>query len=637
MKKFLLAMLAIICSGCMFTAVQTLSRNVSAQTAENFTVNFTTMDYNGEQSGKIHGVNTTGTPILKIQFEGVTNEEITAALNQIDDYLYLDGKSAVELGGAHYFVNSDVTNSTVGINLPDVKFYANFTGTNWDYALDKFDYGMPDPYAHLQNYKIELKAGITIGGKTLGEDYARYYNNIAHNFTTSPIEAGKGADMQFTDMRVNSNGTSIDLIFDQNLISKQIMWYVRGSHADLTATLVDLYKRVNSIDPNLFVSQEEFAAAVVMPAAKSLRENIHFSYTDVQGEKVNYSLKETGGDVHYIKDGGNESVQWISVNFSDQKKIDVSKPVFVTVDGGFIAPSGATVKEDTQIIWDGSSVTYPVTDFTPSLSVEKLAVSETAQISLTFTPENGYVENVEYTSQNDAVATVSAEGIVTAVAMGETKITVKVLPYNLEKTVQVVVIQGQSLEVQVNAGYSPEEGDTLDKSQFTAKVTMSDGSVRDVASDKLEISGYDPQKVGTQTLTVKYGELTDTVEIMVKAKPVVLESIEVSVAEGYSPEVGQELDYSKFTLKLKYSDGSEKTETVTVNMVSGYNKDTEGEQTLTITYEGKSATVKITVKAVQDIQKTGCNGIVAYETLAVCITVLFAAVAIAIIKKVKSR
>ena len=589
-------MLTVVLSGCMFSAVFTQMQNASAQTTENFTVSFATMDFVGEQGGKINGVNTTGTPILKIKFDGVTNEEIVAALDLIDDSLYLDGTPATELGGAHYFVNGDVADNTVSINLPDVKFYGNFTGTNWDYALEKFDYGLADPYEHLQNYKIELKAGLTIGGKTLAEDYARYYNNIAHIFTETAVQPGSSADMQFTNIRVSDDGSCVDLFFDQNLISQQIQWYKGGSDADLTATLVNLYNRVNNSDSGLYISEEEFAAAVVMPAAKSLHEDIHFSYTDMQGEKVTRDVKDTGGDVHYIKDAQNESNQWISVYFSEQNKIDVSKPIFVTVDGGFIAPSGASVQEDSQLIWDGTSVTYPVMDFVPTLSADKIAVSETAQISLAYTPENGYVEDVEFTSKDTGIATVSDEGVVTAMAQGETQITVKVLPWNIEKTVDVVVIAEQSLNVEVEEGYSPEQGDLLDKSKFTAKVTMSDNSVRDVASDELEIIGYDAQKTGKQTLTVKYGTLTDTVEITVKEKPVVLETIAATVAQDYSPEVGQDLDYSKFTLTLKYSDGSERTVAVTSDMVSGYNKDVAGEQTLTIVYEDKSATVKITVK-----------------------------------------
>ena len=78
-------------------------------------------------------------------------------------------------------------------------------------------------------------------------------------------------------------------------------------------------------------------------------------------------------------------------------------------------------------------------------------------------------------------------------------------------------------------------------------------------------------------------------------KPVTLESITVTAPTKTEYTVGDELDLAGMKVVAKYSDDTEKEITEGYE-VSGYDKAKTGEQTVTVTYEGKTATFKVTVK-----------------------------------------
>jgi hypothetical protein len=62
--------------------------------------------------------------------------------------------------------------------------------------------------------------------------------------------------------------------------------------------------------------------------------------------------------------------------------------------------------------------------------------------------------------------------------------------------------------------------------------------------------------------------------------------------------VGEALDISGIKVMGTYSGGMTKTETVNLSNISGYNKDATGEQTITVTVSGKTATFTVTVNAI---------------------------------------
>ena len=86
------------------------------------------------------------------------------------------------------------------------------------------------------------------------------------------------------------------------------------------------------------------------------------------------------------------------------------------------------------------------------------------------------------------------------------------------------------------------------------------------------------------------------VTVKAEAKPITLESIAVTAPTKTEYTVGEELDLAGMKVTAKYSDGSTEDIAVTDCEVSGYDKTKTGEQTVTVTYEGKTNTFKVTVK-----------------------------------------
>ena len=139
-----------------------------------------------------------------------------------------------------------------------------------------------------------------------------------------------------------------------------------------------------------------------------------------------------------------------------------------------------------------------------------------------------------------------------------------------------------------------EIGDELDLTGLVVTAHYSDGS--EAAVEDYEVSGFDSSTAGEKTITVTYQDKTTAFTVNVKeAAPVVtLESITVSGPTKTEYKIGEELDLTGLVVTAHYSTGDEAT--VTGYEVSGFDSSTAGEKTITVTYQGKTAAFKVTVK-----------------------------------------
>ncbi len=136
-------------------------------------------------------------------------------------------------------------------------------------------------------------------------------------------------------------------------------------------------------------------------------------------------------------------------------------------------------------------------------------------------------------------------------------------------------------------------GDTFIKPRVDAYYEDGDS---DTVTDKATFSGYNMSVAGNQTVTVSYslGSKTDsdTYQITVNPAPVTLSSISLS---GYQTAfiTGDEFVFGG-TVTAHYSDNT--TEDVTEDAsFTGYNMSVAGNQTVTVSYGGKTATYSITL------------------------------------------
>ena len=142
-------------------------------------------------------------------------------------------------------------------------------------------------------------------------------------------------------------------------------------------------------------------------------------------------------------------------------------------------------------------------------------------------------------------------------------------------------------------------GDELDVSGLTITVKKSDDSEETVDATADMVTGFDSSAAGTVTLTVTYEGFTDTFDVeILETTPPEAEITGIalntdSVKKSYN--VGDELDVSGLKITVKKSDDTEETVDATADMVSGFDSSAAGTKTLTVTYEGFTATYEIEV------------------------------------------
>ena len=138
------------------------------------------------------------------------------------------------------------------------------------------------------------------------------------------------------------------------------------------------------------------------------------------------------------------------------------------------------------------------------------------------------------------------------------------------------------------------QGEELDLDGGVVTVTYSNESTETVDLKDCEVSGFESDELGTQTLTVKYEDVETTFEVVVIERQIT--SIAVTTMPKNEYFQGEELDLDGGVVTVMYND--ESTETVELKDcdVSGFKSDEVGTQTLTVKYEGFETTFDITLK-----------------------------------------
>ena len=253
------------------------------------------------------------------------------------------------------------------------------------------------------------------------------------------------------------------------------------------------------------------------------------STTLIEGETetlVATVMPENATDKSVVWESGNESAATVSqeglVTAVGEGKATITVK---TNDGGFSASCEVTVNK--KVI----AVTGAVLGNTELTLVE----GEEEKLAVAVTPENATDKSVVWESGNESVATVSQEGLVTAVGEGKATITVKTndggFSASCEVTVKkkVIAVTGVKLSA---ASMTLREGDkgtliaTVEPANATNKNVEwwnSDLDIVSVSSTSGGSNGYvEARKAGKATVTVKTedGEFSASCEITVEKKEV---------------------------------------------------------------------------------------------------------------------
>ena len=214
------------------------------------------------------------------------------------------------------------------------------------------------------------------------------------------------------------------------------------------------------------------------------------------------------------------------------------KLMFLAIPLGMIACSDSEDEPETPNV--------EVTSVTVSPESINMVIGDTERLTLTILPENASVKSGTWASSDEAVATVSQDGTVTAVAEGTAVITVtagsKSATCNVTVTAERIEIE--SIEISPAEVTLTQIGETA---QLTVKImpedatytdmtwTSSDESIATVTQEGLVTAVAE----GNATLTVSVGEISATCSVTVADESIKVESIEISPAEVTLTQIGE--------------------------------------------------------------------------------------------------
>lgn len=278
-------------------------------------------------------------------------------------------------------------------------------------------------------------------------------------------------------------------------------------------------------------------------------------------------------------------------------------------DGSYIWSDGATGVKN--IPWTIDKLDRPGPDNMP---IRPIGLGATAPTTYngsdgTITGTNADMEYAKGDAGFTAGGTTCGDPATTGLAAGDYYVRYRETNhYKAGEAVLVTVPQARAaidtISIDASSTYKTEYevGDTLDVRGLTLIVTMTDGSKHPIPVGASWVSGFDAAiaTAGTgKELTITYGGKTAIYRINVTQPTATVSSIAISADSTHKIQftVGDPLDVVVAGLKITatMSDGSTKPVDVLANMVSGFDSNTAGTQTLTITYHGKTTTYEITV------------------------------------------
>ena len=140
-----------------------------------------------------------------------------------------------------------------------------------------------------------------------------------------------------------------------------------------------------------------------------------------------------------------------------------------------------------------------------------------------------------------------------------------------------------------------EAKDKLDLTGGQLTVKYADGGTAVIDMSEATIGGFDNTIVGTQVLTVTYKENIRTFEVEIIAKQALSISITAMPDKLQYVEGKDTLDVTGGRIIAYYNNDTSAEIDLDVEMITGFDNSIVGEQTLTITHSGQTATYKIEV------------------------------------------
>src|SRR5699024_1137375 len=176
------------------------------------------------------------------------------------------------------------------------------------------------------------------------------------------------------------------------------------------------------------------------------------------------------------------------------------------------------------------------------------------------------------------------------------KLTITVTYQGKTETFEVEVIKKEATKIELVTTTDKVEyirGQKLNLERARIKVTYNDGDTKLIDVTEKMCSGFDSSLLGQKIVTITYENKTTTFEVNIIERIITSIKVEGIVKTKYVE--GQSLDLTGGKVIVSYNDDTSEEIDLTSDMISGYDKDHLGKQTITVTYQGKTASFEVEV------------------------------------------
>ena len=485
------------------------------------------------------------------------------------------------------------------------------------------------------NEALDNNIVITVHRQTGADEDVTVTSSMIPSFdtTTETSETPRSSDIEYTEngttVKVPYTYTVTDTVSSINVNTQPTNATKYGEDVDLTGVTIDVVK--GSGTKTIPVTKDMIKPGTYNPTTLGSQQ-VTIQYGGQQTTlTINVKDYVTGITINPASVTGNINdtlgtlIQANNIQYTvTYAKAGAQTPV--TLAESMVAGYSATSTQDQNL-----TVTYKDTDtdsytngqnFTANLKVTLADTITGMTLQQTGAVKTNYKYNEEFDATNLVIVVHKLSGDVTVpvtkdmiknynkqqlgnqtVSVEYNGTTVGTINATVKDYIASVVITAPS---KITYKYNEE----LDLSDAKITITMASkpNAPTTISVTPSMISGYNKAQVGAQTITITYTDSENKVHkqtfgVTVKdaIKTIALENNNFKTNYKY----GENLNLSGLSLKVTKESGATTTVPVTSGMISGYNPNKLGNQTLTINYEGKQFTTVVNVvDYVKDITLT---------------------------------
>ena len=335
----------------------------------------------------------------------------------------------------------------------------------------------------------------------------------------------------------------------------------------------------------------------------TIADTIQSVAIDTLPTKVKYNIKDTldttGGKLKITRATGKAETIDITkdmVSGFDSSKENTKLPLTISyTENGVTKTTTYTVSVEDPI----TSMTLKTTPKTEYKYGEPLDIS------------NGVITIVRPSGPEDKQITKEMVTGYDPTKLGQQELTIKYGGQELKYKVNVKdYVKGIVLTPPAKTKY--EYGESLDLTGGNIQKIMASGTATTpiaLTDSRVKLSTFNPNKEGAQTINVAYEGFTEKFGVIVEDN---LQSIKIKTEPTKTKyKYGEALDITGGQISAIKSSGKEENIDITTSMVSGYNPNKLGKQTITITYKGKTTQYSVEVEDyIKDIKLTNPNKLI---------------------------